>query len=206
MKQHQDLVRSIIQSSDNLQALLVPDDALWSSDWYMGQISRSNRCVLETQAAFMLLLADLCRENVASNVFAERLVPFHWVVLTATRVAKVPLDMQLDAAAQVLAVHLQHSLLIFLRRVYLGQNQQDVSPDFSSPANGIWSSLEVDLHESAGITGNLALFPAFVSQLNGLCSVLSVWPRDFVKASCTCLTEAVFFRSLILSMSSCMFE
>jgi len=195
IKAQQDLVRTLIQGNPQQQALLVPEDSRWKSEWYLGGLKPSQQCALETQAAFLVLLSDLCKgKNPASNVFAERLVPLHWLVHTAIRIAMLPISGELDDAAKdtvVLAARLQHALLTFMRNVYLGWGIQDLCPEFATSGNGIWS-LDVDaaLQLVDGRAG-MALFPALGQQLSVFASSFASWPSQQVKSYCHCLTHAI---------------
>ena len=80
VKPHQDLVRALIQRNQRVQTVLTPDDVRWHSDWQLGAIAKPggvrfrNRCTLRTQAAFLVLLSDMCEGKVRLSAYVYMLL------------------------------------------------------------------------------------------------------------------------------------
>ena len=88
-----------------------------------------------------------------------------------------------------LACTLQHALLTFLRKVYMGDAHQDINPEFLATGNGIWS-----IDRDKDLTGgheHLALFPALSAQLQGFSKALPRLPPLCIKDYSSFITHAM---------------
>jgi hypothetical protein len=194
IKEFQDLVRALVQGDQQLLSTLMSDDVCFNVDWEHGRLHTVERWLLETQAAFLTLLSDLCEENPASVLFVERLLPFNWVVKTSILVVVCPLGRErfmgdsIDGDALALSARVQGALLSVLRRVYMGLHDEEISPELFSSGNGIWS-LD-DEHQVSGDQKTLALIPALAVQLSSFADALADWPVEQVKE---CLRFSVSF-------------
>ena len=182
---HQDFVRTLIQASEQTALRELLDDSRWRSDHSSTVLNSKNEYALETQAAFLCLLSDLCDgKSPASFLYVERLVPWNWLLQTCTWLASLPLPAAPDEASQEkleLVCARQRALLTFMRKVYMGINGQRLCSLLSSST---YDKLKADVQK--------VLFPAFVSQIRAFCHSIESWPQQCVKTFSHCLTQAVF--------------
>ena len=189
VKEHQDLVRTLIQGNENTQAilrevLLFLNESRRHSDLTSNLLTSENKYTLETQAAYLSLLSDLCEGKAsASSLYVERLVPWSWLVQNCTRHASQALPAVLDQGspkalgsnAFELLSALQAAHLTFMRKVYIGNNTEHLCPLFSSSTHA---------HDTCGILSTDAqkgLFPALVSQTREFLNSFESWPPPCVK-------------------------
>ena len=130
-------------------------------------------------------------------MFAERLISFSWAVKSSSRVASLSLPADLDETVQeavLLQLELLQPLLIFLRKIYLGDTHQTVSAEFSNFGNGIWS-LETDVEtphlRPVDKRESMPLFPALCMHLREFSCLYQSWPLHCVQAFCHSLTHVV---------------
>jgi len=189
VKEHQDLVRTLIQGNQNAQdilreVLLFLNESRRHSDLTSILLISENKYTVETQAAYLSLLSDLCEGKAsASSLYVERIVPWSWLVQNCTRYASQALlpavvdqgsSVAFGSTALELLSALQAAHLTFMRKVYIGNNAEHLSLLFSSRTH----AMTFGFHSTDAQEG---LFPALVLQTREFLNSLESWPPHCVK-------------------------
>ncbi len=181
-------MRTLIQANQNAQAilrevLLFLNESRRHSDLTSILLTSENKYTVETQAAYLSLLSDLCEGKAsASSLYVERLVPWSWLVQNCTRHAsQALLPAGVDQGSSVsgstaleLLSSLQAAHLTFMRKVYIGNNAEHLCLLFSSSTH----AMTFGIHSTDAQKG---LFPALVLQTRAFFNSLESWPPHCVK-------------------------
>jgi len=142
VKDIQDFVRAEIQSSSELENMLVPGSMMAEASdvSQFDPVKDSNDILIESNC--LLLLARVCQgKNPASNVFAERFVSLEWLI---NSIVKIPRSWDNTDVCY----RYKRALLTCLRHVYLHADFSCIEHQVKLLETGFWT-LDADWYPDA---------------------------------------------------------